>query len=223
MKTFQIALFGSVVALALTGVLGGCGDASSSDASSTTATKKKTSDKGQGSFNGSGASAATSLDCSENQEGCACDEAGAVASCWTGPPEDRQRGTCRDGRQTCTRTGEFLLWGFCEDQMTNCDGVKTVPAQPCEGDCVPGATRWCDEPVFCSWGKQECTPQRTWGPCRETPDTPKGCERVGSRQYDPFCCVRVGECCQDVTDTANAPNFGSKGNCENIACRMSKK
>ena len=82
-------------------------------------------------------------------------------------------------------------------------------APPCE--CVPGATRWCDEPVYCAWGQQTCAPDGTWGSCVEVNLKPTGCTSDG---YDSGCCVTAGECCQD-SSVAGGPSIG---NCSAIIC-----
>jgi hypothetical protein len=78
-------------------------------------------------------------------------------------------------------------------------------------ECVPGTTRWCDDPVFCAFGKQQCTSQGTWGKCVEVSDAPAGCD---CDMYDQGCCVAAGECCQSEDD-----NSQSVGNCGGIVCR----
>jgi hypothetical protein len=37
-----------------------------------------------------------------------------------------------------------------------------------------GVYRWCDDAVYCSWGKQVCQPDKTWGPCVEPTKTAQG-------------------------------------------------
>jgi hypothetical protein len=62
-------------------------------------------------------------------------------------------------------------------------------------DCIPGAYRWCDDPVYCNWGQQTCTPNGTWGACVEVSARPGNCR--GS-SYNPQCCVNAGACCQGL-------------------------
>jgi hypothetical protein len=64
----------------------------------------------------------------------------------------------------------------------------------CGGECIPGVERWCDTPIACAWGKQECAPDGSWGACREVLERPAGC---GGFFYDRECCVDAGECCQN--------------------------
>lgn len=63
------------------------------------------------------------------------------------------------------------------------------------GECVPGVQRWCDDAVYCSWGKQTCLPDGTWGPCIEPtvvdgsladrPDNDCGCRYF---YFNAACC-----------------------------------
>ncbi|MCA9676760.1 MAG: hypothetical protein KC464_17125 [Myxococcales bacterium] len=60
----------------------------------------------------------TDEDCDgEVDEGCAC-QAGAVQSCFRGPPGRRGVGSCVDGMQTCVGSGEFTYWGPCTGGIT---------------------------------------------------------------------------------------------------------
>jgi hypothetical protein len=63
-------------------------------------------------------------------------------------------------------------------------------------ECVIGSERWCDEPVYCNWGKQTCAADGRWGRCNETADRPGTC--MGNK-YDQNCCAASGDgCCQDL-------------------------
>lgn len=64
----------------------------------------------------------------------------------------------------------------------------------CDGECIPGVERWCDTPIACAWGKQECAPDGRWGACREVLERPSGC---GGFFYDRECCIDAGACCQN--------------------------
>jgi hypothetical protein len=67
-------------------------------------------------------------------------------------------------------------------------------------ECVSGAQRWCDDAMYCSWGKQTCLPDGSWGPCIEPtvgrtglsdrPATECGC------RYFYF----NADCCEDQED-----------------------
>jgi Putative metal-binding motif len=75
-------------------------------------------------------------------EGCLC-AAGAVQSCFRGPPGRRHVGSCVDGQQTCVGTGEFREWGpcvggiapdsneACDSQDNNCNGCVDDSALCC--------------------------------------------------------------------------------------------
>jgi len=90
-------------------------------------------------------------------EGCLCQQ-GAVQQCFRGRPGRRNIGSCVDGMQTCTGSGEFTEWGpcvggiapgaeACDSQDNNCNGcVDDDPsccvvelACPGPGDLPDGA------------------------------------------------------------------------------------
>ena len=98
-------------------------------------------------------------------------------------------------------------------------GVRPDSGLPGGGDdagrtctCVPGQYRWCDTPLACAWGRQQCLPDSRWGTCVETTLRPAGCSGYF---YNRNCCVSAGQCCQ------NFPyNNDSVGNCGGILmCR----
>jgi hypothetical protein len=63
--------------------------------------------------------------------------------------------------------------------------------------CVPGSTRYCDTPTYCSWGEQRCNDDGAgWSSCYEA-SPPPGC---GGYAYDQDCCMEAGACCQDWYD-----------------------
>jgi hypothetical protein len=86
----------------------------------------------------------------------------------------------------------------------------------CTGQCLPGTSRWCDDPIYCNWGKQTCAPNGMWGACVEVPQAPAGC---GGSQYDQGCCVAAGQCCQqfDYGPFGNPGGGASVGNCAGIS------
>ena len=105
----------------------------------------------------------------------------------------------------------------CEDAFDDdCDGRIDCDDSDCAGssacscgkECIPGTERWCDTPVACTWGVQECDPRGRWGHCREVSRTPAGC---GGPYYDPACCVGAGECCQNFPH-----NDRSVGHCDGV-------
>jgi len=79
-------------------------------------------------------------------------------------------------------------------------GTPGGPGGPGDGECVPGVQRWCDDAIYCSWGKQTCLPDGSWGRCieptvtsdglQDRPDTACGC-RYFYFNYD---------CCEDQAD-----------------------
>ena len=167
--------------------------------------------------------------CDVPKFGCPCATQGQRAECG--------QTACSDGIRKCQQVGqEFTAWGPCISASTgqSCgetadgsgagggtnDGAKdggassgaSVPTGSCV--CKPGTQRWCDDPLYCFWGRQSCTPAGTWGQCIETTDKPAGCDRP---TYNLDCCVAAGQCCEDVRRTnPNAPD--SVGNCAGILC-----
>jgi hypothetical protein len=114
----------------------------------------------------------------------------------------------------------------CADPVCECGGdpCATPGACMCEERCVPGAWRYCDDPVYCNWGRQDCGPDGRWGACIETMDIPPDCEEefpfpipipVGTT-YDPDCCIRAGHCCQNYGAQPELPSDASVGNCAGI-------
>src|SRR6185295_18282888 len=107
----------------------------------------------------------------------------------------------------CTREFPFFVEALCGDGRDNdCDGHVDCD----DSDCVPGSHRWCDDPMYCHWGRQDCDASGRWGTCTETTDRPPGCTG-SSALYNTACCVMAGECCQDYP-----ASFGSTGNCAGI-------
>ena len=95
----------------------------------------------------------------------------------------------------------------------DCDGKQDCADEDCKNQCIPGAVRFCDDPVYCNWGQQACGPDGNWGACVEVP-APSGCEGFfWDNSYDESCCVSQGYCCQ------NYPAQDSVGNCAGVnAC-----
>jgi hypothetical protein len=102
----------------------------------------------------------------------------------------------------------------CGDGTDNdCDGDVDCGDLDCQA-CTPGMWRWCDDPQYCHWGRQDCGSDGRWGTCVEVDDAPGDCGDAG-RTYSATCCVDAGACCQNypVDDT-------SIGNCTGIvSCR----
>ncbi len=83
----------------------------------------------------------------EVDEGCTC-QAGAVQSCFLGPPGRRNVGACVDGMQTCIGSGEFTRWGPCEGGIRpgaeTCDNLDNS----CNG-CADDHPDCCDVQLNC--------------------------------------------------------------------------
>jgi hypothetical protein len=83
---------------------------------------------------------------------------------------------------------------LCSDGVDeDCDEHTDCGDSDC-ASCEPGSTRWCDDPVYCHWGRQNCNPDGSWGTCVEVMDRPMGCTTT---LYSADCCVMAGECCQN--------------------------
>jgi len=93
------------------------------------------------------------------------------------------------GNCGCPRTETVCGDGVDQD----CDDSPDCADTDCQV-CVPGAFRWCDDPVYCHWGRQDCQSDQRWGACIETTDRPGSC--VGSI-YSASCCVGAGGCCEN--------------------------
>lgn len=80
-------------------------------------------------------------------EDCAC-TAGAVQSCFRGPPGRRGVGACKDGMQTCIGVDEFTYWGPCVGGIAPgsevCDGLDNS----CDG-CVDDHPDCCVVSLAC--------------------------------------------------------------------------
>jgi hypothetical protein len=103
-------------------------------------------------------------------------------------------------------------------------GTGTHDGGMCTAQCIPGASRWCDDPVYCNWGKQTCAADGRWGKCTEVSSAPPGC---GGASYNQGCCVKAGQCCEDLSGGGITIDFDggipgimktdkSVGNCANI-------
>lgn len=121
------------------------------------------------------------------------------------------------GEWNCVLSGEFVV---CDDDTPDYpDGggggewdcrfgdefricTPDIPDIPDTGTgiCVAGVQRWCDDAVYCSWGKQTCLPDGTWGRCVEPRVTASGLQD----RPDTACGCRFfyfnHDCCEDQED-----------------------
>ncbi|MGE0787848.1 MAG: hypothetical protein AB7S26_19395 [Sandaracinaceae bacterium] len=111
----------------------------------------------------------------------------------------------------------------CLDVAAGCDCPGTDPcaADPsscsCVEGCVPGTWRYCDEPLYCNWGRQDCAPDGSWGACTET-SVPPACDGgYFDSWYDPDCCVSAGFCCQNFGHDPALDDDASVGNCAGVS------
>ena len=152
------------------------------------------------------------------------------------PSESPAWGTCNDGLDNdCDTRADCLdiecLGACCGEELcgdgfdNDCDGridcddpqCCTQPAcrttALCSGVCcVPGATRYCDTPTYCSWGTQQCRPDGRWGSCTEI-TAPSGCSGYF---YNPTCLLSLGGCCQNYGYDRSLPIDASVGNCDGV-------
>jgi len=147
------------------------------------------------------------------------------------PPYCDGMGRCL-GAQWCDNDG---LWGecmlcppglvhptdeICGDAIDNdCDGfVDECEEQLCTL-CQPLSFRWCDDPDYSSWGRQQCRADGEWGPCTEAAP-PEPCERFS--WYSPeaeVCLIEQGECGQDMWDLDHdGDTWESLGDCPDPLC-----
>jgi hypothetical protein len=147
----------------------------------------------------------------EEGPGCAC-VPGAVVDCYSGPPETKDKGACKGGKQTCDADG--LGFGPCMGEVTpvaetcdtpvddDCDGQVNEEGAGCV--CTPNAVVPCYEgPAgtegvgICKAGTKACNDQGTaYGPCTgqvlpsaETCNTPEDDDCNGMTNEGGAGCV----------------------------------
>jgi hypothetical protein len=150
---------------------GGVSAAGNDAASASGGAAGNSGQSGAGAAAGSGGNLAGADICGNGQdddgnglvdEGCACPK-DATQPCWSGPPERRGKGACRDGLQPCQLFGEFYTWGACVGEVLpsteipsnnideDCDGEPSGPCVPTSVSevCGSGNDDDCD-------GLQDC-------------------------------------------------------------------
>lgn len=90
------------------------------------------------------------------------------------------------------------------DHSTDCADTQCIR-------CTPGAVRWCDDPVYCHWGRQTCSASGSWGTCTEVTERPGSCS---GDLYSASCCVDAGGCCENYpTDHTSIGDCSSIDGC----------
>jgi hypothetical protein len=167
---------------------------------------------GSGAGNGGTGSTGTTLDA-----GSSCVPKSATESACSDGTDDDCDGQVDCADDDCRKPG---LCGCQPNEVKcgdgaddDCDGKQDCADEDCKNTCIPGAVRYCDDPVYCNWGQQMCGPGGSWGTCVEVP-APSGCEGFfWDNSYDSSCCVAKGYCCQAY------PAQSSIGNCAGVeAC-----
>jgi hypothetical protein len=135
----------------------------------------------------------------------------------TNTTECRGTGTIPDGgggsEWSCVLQSEFVVCSRTPElpdggggstwDCTFGDEFRVCREGPGDGgsdECTPGAQRWCDDAVFCSWGKQTCLPDGSWGSCIEPTVTHEG---LADRPANDCGCRFFyfnAQCCEDQED-----------------------
>jgi len=91
-----------------------------------------------------------------------CEDLGDLVVCTDDSPDYPDEGG--DVPTDCYFADEFRICGPDDDG----------PPDGGDYECVAGQQRWCDDAIYCSWGKQTCLPDGSWGPCIEPTVTRTG-------------------------------------------------
>jgi hypothetical protein len=110
---------------------------------------------------------------SADLSGCSCTAVGTTHACYTGDPKTRNVGACKDGSQTCQKTGEFATWGPCTGSVTpTTEACTSTTDSNCNGK-VGCADPTCANSPTCNTGCNN-------GDTRPCYDGPSGTENVGT-------------------------------------------
>lgn len=143
--------------------------------------------------------------------GCACTE-GPTRACYTGPPETRHVGACRDGMQSCVMGGEFSSYGACTGSVT-----------PVAENCTNGVDDNCDGKIDCldptCATDAACRMGCTNGATRPCYDGPQGTEGVGTCHGGTQTCMNnmwPNNCPGEVVPTAENCSDALDHNCNHL-------
>lgn len=115
-----------------------------------------------------------------------CEDLGDLVVCTDDSPDYPDEGG--DTPTDCYFADEFRICG---------------PGGPPDGgdyECVAGQQRWCDDAIYCSWGKQTCLPDGSWGPCIEPTVTRTGLTDRPATECGCRYFYFNDDCCEDQAD-----------------------
>ncbi len=165
----------------------------------------------------------------EIDEGCPC-TLGATQACWTGDPEQRRVGACKDGVQTCySDDGEFHKWSGCEDEVLpspdttddgidqDCDGDGSEPScRPTAESCTNGKDDDCDGKMDCAdsdcAAAQACAPACV--PTAEACGNGKDDDCDGKVDCSDSNCAGNAACAPACVPTAESCTNGKDDDCD---------
>jgi hypothetical protein len=143
-------------------------------------------------------------------EGCGCEE-DSTQPCYSGPPETRNVGACRDGVQECTGQGGYAHWGECEGEALpgaeECDGLDNDCDRAADEDCPGGCTPEGAVETACGdYADNDCDGVAD---CFD-PDCPPCCsEELCDDGIDNNCDGQTDEYCDEPCVPSESPFLGN--------------
>ena len=137
-----------------------------------------------------------------------CHDAGTATTVCTAPgplptPSPQWRCASVGGGTVCSRSPEHPDGGGATGWSCFFDGEQRVCIEsggPPGTVCTAGQQRWCDDAIYCSWGKQVCAADGRWGHCVE-PEVVRG--QPTDRPNNACACRAfyfLASCCEDQED-----------------------